>query len=276
MKIGKKEFANRGKTYIMGILNVTPDSFSDGGRYNRMDAALRHVETMLEEGMDILDVGGESTRPGYQELSVQEETDRVLPVVEAVKARFDVPVSLDTCKYQVAAAGIRAGADLINDIWGLKRDGGRMAALLADSGLPCCLMHNRENAEYGNFWEELKEDLRETLRIAENAGIARDRIMLDPGVGFGKTREHNLEVISGLGGLHELGCPLLLGASRKSVIGLTLDLPVTDRLEGTLVTTVFGVLAGCMFIRVHDVKENKRAVRMAEAILESGNGGRRS
>lgn len=276
MKTGRKEFANRGKTYIMGILNVTPDSFSDGGRYNRMDAALRRVETMLEEGMDILDVGGESTRPGYQELSVQEETDRVLPVVEAVKARFDVPVSLDTCKYQVAAAGIRAGADLINDIWGLKRDGGRMAALLADSGLPCCLMHNRETAEYGNFWEELKEDLRETLRIAENAGIARDRIILDPGVGFGKTREHNLEVLSGLGGLHELGCPLLLGASRKSVIGLTLDLPVTDRLEGTLVTTVFGVLAGCMFIRVHDVKENKRAVRMAEAILESGNGGRRS
>lgn len=276
MKIGKKEFANRGKTYIMGILNVTPDSFSDGGRYNSMDAALRHVETMLEEGMDILDVGGESTRPGYQELSVQEETDRVLPVVEAVKARFDVPVSLDTCKYQVAAAGIRAGADLINDIWGLKRDGGRMAALLADSGLPCCLMHNRKNAEYGNFWEELKEDLRETLRIAGNAGIARDRIILDPGVGFGKTREHNLEVLSGLSGLHELGCPLLLGASRKSVIGLTLDLPVTDRLEGTLVTTVFGVLAGCMFIRVHDVKENKRAVRMAEAILESGNGGRRS
>lgn len=270
MVIGGREFADSGKTYVMGILNVTPDSFSDGGRFNEMDRALWHVEEMIGDGMDILDIGGESTRPGYTLLSEEEETSRVAPVIEAVKKRFDVPVSLDTYKYKVAQAGIAAGADLINDIWGLKYDGGQMAETIAGSGLPCCLMHNRTKADYGNFLEDLAADLADTLRIAEAAGIRDDRIILDPGVGFGKTYENNLEVINHLDSLRIFNCPLLLGTSRKSVIGLTLDLPADERLEGTLVTTVFAVLSGCSFVRVHDVKANKRAIRMAEAILREG------
>ena len=268
MRIGGREFKDSHRTYIWGILNVTPDSFSDGGRYNRPDAALFQVERMLAEGMDVLDIGGESTRPGHTRISVSEEIERTAPVIEAVKARFDVPVSLDTYKYEVARAGAQAGADLINDIWGLKYDGGQMAAFLAESGLACCLMHNRRQAEYGDFLPELLADLKETLEIAREAGIARERILLDPGVGFAKSREQNLEVLAHLDSLHTLGCPFLLGASRKSVIGLTLELPVSERLEGTLVTTVLAVLAGCAHVRVHDVKENARAARMARAILE--------
>lgn len=273
MRIGTREFADQGKTYIMGILNVTPDSFSDGGRYNSLDRALYRVEEMIGEGMDILDMGGESTRPGYTFLSVQEETERVLPVLEAVKARFDIPVSLDTYKHEVAGEGIRAGADLINDIWGLRYDEGQMARLLAESGLPCCLMHNRKEAVYGDFLSDLKADLEETLRIAAQAGIREENIMLDPGVGFAKTTEQNLEVIANLHKLHELGRPILLGCSRKSVIGNTLKLPAGERVEGTLVTSVYAVMQGCSYVRVHDVKENRRAVDMAEAIQKGGDNG---
>ena len=267
MKIGGKEFQTQGKTYICGILNVTPDSFSDGGRFNRMDQALYHVEEMIGDGMDLLDIGGESARPGYTLISVQEEVERVVPVLEAVKARFDIPVSLDTYKYEVAREGIRAGADLINDIWGLRYDEGQMAALIARSGLPCCLMHNREAQIEGDFLPALLGELKEILELAQKAGIGKEQILLDPGVGFGKSYEQNLEVLANLDHMTGLGCPLLLGTSRKSVIGLTLDVPAGERLEGTLVTTVLAALAGCMFVRVHDVKENKRAVRMAEAIL---------
>lgn len=269
MKIGNREFQTKGHTYVMGILNLTPDSFSDGGRWNDMDRALFHVEEMLDEGADIIDIGGESTRPGYTMLSAGEEIERVVPVIRAVKERFDVPVSLDTYKPETAAAGIAAGADLINDIWGLKWDD-KMAGVIADGGLPCCLMHNRKNMTYFNFMRDVAADLAETLRIAERAGIARDRIILDPGVGFAKTYEQNLEVIRSLEVLQELGCPLLLGCSRKSVVGLTLDLPVEERLEGTLTTTVIAVMKGCMFVRIHDVKENVRAVRMTEAVLRGG------
>ena len=266
MKIGNKEFKTQGHTYVMGILNVTPDSFSDGGKWNDRDRALKHVEDMVAEGADIIDIGGESTRPGYTLLPEEEEIWRVVPVIEAVKAAFDVPVSLDTYKAQVAEAGIAAGADLINDIWGLKYDG-RMGEVIAKSGLPCCLMHNRRDKDYGNFMEDVAEDLRGTLMLAEAAGIGKEKIILDPGVGFAKSYEQNLEVVRGLGELGKLGLPLLLGCSRKSVIGLSLDLPADQRIEGTLVTTVFGVMAGCMFVRVHDVRENIRAIRMAEAIL---------
>ncbi len=280
MKIGNKQFDVENKTYVMGILNVTPDSFSDGGKFNRMDKALKHVEEMLAEGMDILDIGGESTRPGYTLLSDEEETERTVPIIEAVKKRFDVPISLDTYKANVARAGIAAGADLINDIWGLRyeMDPARqadtgcecdMARVIAESGLPCCLMHNRKEAVYENYMEDVKADLRETVAIAKRAGIAEDNIILDPGVGFGKTYENNLEIIQCLEQLKELGYPVLLGTSRKSVIGLTLDLPATERVEGTLVTTVFGVMKGCAFVRVHDIKENVRAIKMAEAILNS-------
>ena len=268
MQIGNRDFKVSGKTYVMGILNVTPDSFSDGGKWNRMDAALAHVEEMLKDGMDVLDIGGESTRPGYTLLSDEEETERVVPVIEAVKARFDVPVSLDTYKSRVAQAGIEAGADLINDIWGLKYDG-QMAKVIAESGLPCCLMHNRKDTDYRSFMQDVAADLADCLHLAECAGISQYKIILDPGVGFAKSYEQNLQVINNMEQLHVLGCPILLGTSRKSVIGLTLDLPASERLEGTLVTTVMAVMKGCMFVRVHDVKENVRAIRMAEAILYS-------
>lgn len=267
MKIGNKDFDTDKHTYIMGILNVTPDSFSDGGKFNQMDAALVHAEQMMEEGADIIDIGGESTRPGHVQISEEEEIERTAPIIEAVKNRFDVPVSIDTYKAKVAQAAVDAGADLVNDIWGLKYDE-KIAGVIAGSGVACCLMHNRDNHEYRNFMEDMKQDLRETIAIAKQAGIAEDKIMLDPGVGFGKTYENNLEVIDKLEELEELGYPLLLGTSRKSVIGLTLDLPVTERVEGTLVTTVLAVMKHYSFVRVHDVKENKRAILMAEAIRE--------
>ena len=267
MKIGDREFQTSGHTYVMGILNVTPDSFFDGGNWNELDRALYHVEEMVRSGADVIDIGGESTRPGSNVvISDQEEIQRVLPVVEAVKARFDLPVSLDTYKWVVAKAGIEAGIDLVNDIWGLKADD-NMAKLIAESGLPCCLMHNRKNAVYRDFMQEVSDDLRETLALAERVGIEKVKIILDPGVGFAKNYEQNLETIGHLEELKSLGCPLLLGCSRKSVIGLTLDLPVDQRLEGTLATTVVAVMKGCMFVRVHDVKENVRVIRMTEAIL---------
>ncbi len=269
MKIGGRDFLTSGHTYVMGILNVTPDSFSDGGKWNDRDSALKHVEEMVREGADVIDIGGESTRPGYTPLSAREEAARVVPIIEAVKAGFDVPVSLDTYKGEVAKAGIDAGADLINDIQGLKHDN-IIANVISRSGLPCCLMHNRREQNYGNFVEDVVKDLEGTLILAKKAGIKQDKIILDPGVGFAKTYEQNLEIIRRLERLHELGCPLLLGCSRKSVVGLTLDLPVNERLEGTLATTVIGVMKGCMFVRVHDVKENVRAIRMTEAILGGG------
>ena len=266
MIIGNKTFDTKHHGYIMGILNVTPDSFSDGGKFNTMDAALKQAERMIAEGADIIDIGGESTRPGYTLLSDEEEISRVVPAIEAVKKQFDIPVSVDTYKGNVAKAAISAGADLINDIWGLKYDD-IMAGVIAESGLPCCLMHNRKESDYKDFMQDMLSDLYETVQIAEKAGIADDKIILDPGVGFGKTYENNLEVINKLEQMHALGYPILLGTSRKSVIGLTLDLPTDERVEGTLVTTVMGVMKKCSFVRVHDVKENKRAIAMTEAIL---------
>ena len=267
MIIGGKEFDTEHQTYIMGILNVTPDSFSDGGRYSRLDAALSHAEKMIKEGADIIDVGGESTRPGHVQITDEEETERVAPIIEALKKEFDIPVSVDTYKSRVARSALTAGADLVNDIWGLKYDPD-MAAVIAESGAACCLMHNRESVDYVRFIPEFLDDMRECVRLADEAGIARDRILLDPGVGFGKTYEMNLEIISRLDIMHELKLPILLGTSRKSVIGLTLDLPAQEREEGTLVTTVFGVQKGCAFVRVHDVEKNKRAVKMTRALMQ--------
>ena len=267
MIIGSKEFDTKGKTYIMGILNVTPDSFSDGGKWNRMDAALDHVEQMLAGGMDVLDIGGESTRPGYTLISDQEEIDRVVPVIEAVKARFDVPISLDTYKSNVAKAGLTAGADLINDIWGLKYDP-EMARVIAEAGVACCLMHNRKAQDYKDFFPDMLDDLGQTLAIAEKAGIPRENILLDPGVGFAKSYENNLECVRRLPELiAAFDLPVLLGTSRKSMIGLALGLPADQRVEGTIATSVMAVMAGCMFVRVHDVQANKRAVQVTEAIV---------
>ena len=267
MRIGKKEFDTKNNTYIMGILNVTPDSFSDGGKFNNLDAALYHAEEMIKEGADIIDIGGESTRPGHVVITDEEEISRVTPVIEAVKARFDAPVSIDTYKGNVAEAALQAGADLVNDIWGFKHDR-KVAQLTAQYGAACCLMHNKAEAVYENFLEDMVKDMEECVRIAREAGVADDKIILDPGVGFGKTYEMNLEAIHHVDVLHRLGFPVLLGTSRKSVIGLTLDLPADQRVEGTLVTTVMGVMKGCSFVRVHDIKENKRAIQMTKAILE--------
>lgn len=276
MKIGNREFKDRGETYIWGILNVTPDSFSDGGAHNTVDGALRAVEQMIAEGADVIDLGGESTRPGYTLLPEEEEMERILPVIRAIKKRFDVPLSIDTYKSAVAGAALEEGADCINDIWGLKWDGS-MAEMLARYQTPCCLMHNRRNIGYqnpvsnvvSNVVFDVVSDLKETLRMAEEAGIKKNKIILDPGIGFAKSFEENKHLIKHMEALGELGCPLLLGTSRKSVIGLALELPVTERLEGTLVTTVFAVLKGYSHVRVHDVKENKRAIAMAQAILKA-------
>ena len=266
MKIGNRVFDTETKTYIMGILNVTLDSFSDGGKFNHMDAALAHAEEMIRDGADIIDVGGESTRPGYTKISDQEEIERTVPVIEALKKNFDVPVSIDTYKSEVAKATVAAGADLVNDIWGLKYDE-QMAQVIADHHVACCLMHNRKNTEYKSFMKDMLDDLSETISIAKNAGIEDDKIILDPGVGFAKSYENNLEAIAKVDRLMELGYPVLLGTSRKSVIGLTLDLPSDQRVEGTMVTSVYAVQKKCAFVRVHDVKENARAIRMMNAIL---------
>ncbi len=268
MEIGKYHLNLEHQGYIMGILNVTPDSFSDGARYQSLDAALFQAERMIAEGAAIIDIGGESTRPGHEKITDEEETARVVPVIEAVKERFDVPVSLDTYKYAVAKAGLAAGADMINDIWGLKWDG-HLAALLAESGAVCCLMHNRKQMDYKDYLTDFMEDMRETLRIADEAGIRREKIMLDPGVGFAKTFEQNLSIIKHLDILNEFGLPILLGASRKSVIGTALDLPVDEREEGTMTATVMGRMKGATVFRVHDVKKNYRAMKMAEAILSA-------
>jgi dihydropteroate synthase len=266
MKIGNHEFDIKNKTYIMGILNVTPDSFSDGGRFNEMDSALFHAEEMIRDGADIIDVGGESTRPGHTVITDGEEIERVVPVIERITAEFNVPVSIDTYKSRVAEAALDAGAVLVNDIWGLKKDP-KMADIIAARNAVCCLMHNRQNTDYTDFVSDVMNDLNDSLKLAETAGISREKIILDPGVGFAKSYEQNLQIINNVDKLCEMGYPVLLAASRKSVIGLTLDLPKDQRLEGTLATTVMGVMKGCAFVRVHDIKENKRAILMTEAIL---------
>lgn len=266
MIIGNRVFDAEHRTYIMGILNVTPDSFSDGGKFNQMDAALYHAEEMIRDGADIVDVGGESTRPGHTVISDDEEISRVAPVIEAIKSRFDIPVSIDTYKGKVTEAALKAGADLVNDIWGFKFDH-KVAELTAQYGAACCLMHNRSEPTYQDYLNDVVADLKECVRIAKDVGISDDKIILDPGVGFGKTYQMNLEIINHVDVLHSLGFPILLGTSRKSVIGQTLNLPTDQRVEGTLATTVVGVLKGSAFVRVHDIKENKRVIQMTEAIM---------
>ncbi|MGL4850529.1 MAG: dihydropteroate synthase [Clostridium sp.] len=266
MKIGNKEFCLNERTYIMGILNVTPDSFSDGGKFNSLEKAKARVEEMIKEGADIIDVGGESTRPGYTEVSVKDEIDRVVPIIKMIKENFDVEVSIDTYKSEVAIEAIKAGASIINDIWGFKKDK-NMAKVCADSNVVCVLMHNREDIPYNDLMRDIKEDLIESINLALDAGVKRENIILDPGIGFAKTLDQNLETMNNVDKIKELGFPVLLGTSRKSMIGLTLDLPKDERLEGTLATTVLGIIKGCEFVRVHDIKENKRVCVMTDTIL---------
>lgn len=278
MKIGNREFDLENQVYIMGILNVTPDSFSDGGKWNQLDDALYHVEEMVKQGMDLLDIGGESTRPGYTLLSEAEEIERVVPVIEAVKARFEIPVSIDTYKGAVAEAAAGAGADLLNDIWGFayeRRGLGQaeaksaMAEVAVKYHLPVCLMHNRAKAEYTDYLQDVAADLLESVEIAVSAGVPKEQIILDPGFGFAKDYRQNLVLMKHLEVVTGLGYPVLLGTSRKSMIGLTLNLPAGEREEGTLATTVMGIEKGCSIIRVHNVQANVRAAKMTQAILQA-------
>lgn len=266
MRIGNREFDVARHTYIMGILNVTPDSFSDGGRFERYDLAMEHAQQLIADGTDILDIGGESTRPGHVQISIQEEIERVVPIVEAAKKNFDTPISIDTYKSEVAKEALKAGADLVNDIWGFQYDK-KMAELVKQYNVACCLMHNKSKPLYSDFLKDMYTEMENCVKTARTAGIAEDKILLDPGIGFGKTYQMNLDVMKHLDMFHGLGYPLLLGTSRKSMIGLTLDLPADEREEGTLVTTVMAVQNRYGFVRVHDVKKNIRAIKMTEAIL---------
>ena len=287
--IGDKRFETGKKTYIMGILNVTPDSFSDGGRYVSVDNAVNAVEKMVADGADIIDIGGESTRPGHTQITAEEEIDRVVPVIRAVKDRIDVPISIDTYKYDVAKEAIAAGAEMLNSIWGFSKDE-RLAELVAKTGVSVCIMHNRDEIfsldgspegkdmtdpdreKTGNnisddlFMDTVMADLGVSLKIAEKYGIDKDRIIIDPGVGFGKTQEQNLIVIKYIKRLVDTGYPVLMAASRKSVIGYVLGTPVDEREEGTLAITLYAASQGCGMVRVHDVVKNARALRMWESV----------
>ncbi len=268
MKIGNREFDTANNVYLMGILNVTPDSFSDGGRFNHIDAAMFHAEQMILAGTDILDIGGESTRPGYTPISVSEEINRVLPVLEKLKTNFDIPLSLDSYKSEVVQA---AGQyiDMVNDIWGFRYDKThRMAEVTAKLNIPCCLMHNRKEHYYKDFWSDFMKDMREILDIAQSAGIKQDNIILDGGVGFQKTYEENLMVLNRTKDLCALGCPVMIAASNKSVVGLSIDKPVADRIFGTVATSVVGVMKGASFLRVHDIAANLDAIKMTKSIME--------
>lgn len=266
MKIGNREFDIKNGAYIMGILNVTPDSFSDGGKFYSVDNALFHVEKMIEAGVDIIDVGGESTRPGHIQISDQEEIDRVLPVIEKIKNNFDIPVSLDSYKSEVINA-LKTNIDLVNDIWGLKYDP-KMASLISETGLPCCLMHNRKKLDYTDFWNDFISDMKETINIAKKSGISDDKIILDAGVGFQKEYEHNLIAVNRADELCKLGYPVLIATSKKRFIGASTGKETENRTAGTLATTVIGLMKGATFFRVHDVDENVDAIKVTKSVLE--------
>jgi dihydropteroate synthase len=254
------------RTLVMGILNVTPDSFSDGGMYNTKDRALQRVREMIENGADLIDIGGESTRPGFQPVPAEEEMERVIPVIEAIRKEYDIPLSIDTYKAQVAKAAIEAGADIVNDIGGLQFDPD-MARTVAELDAPVIIMHNRQEPVQGAFLPVWIADMHKALQIAFQAGINPDRIILDPGIGFGKTYEQNLLAMKHLDRLCGLGYPVLLGTSRKSIVGKTLDLPVEERVEGTAATVTLGIAKGVSIVRVHDVKQMVRVTRMTDAML---------
>jgi dihydropteroate synthase len=255
------------RTIIMGILNVTPDSFSDGGRFNRVEEALAQAYRMAEQGADIIDIGGESTRPGHQEVSVEEELKRVMPVIQILKKEhsFKLPISIDSYKAAVAEAALDAGVEMLNDVWGLKKDNA-IGAVAAQYKVPICLMHNRNNTDYVDLLPDIIADLEESLALAHQAGIEDSAIIIDPGIGFGKNLAQNLEVMRRLSELCCLGYPLLLGTSRKSMIGKTLDLPADQRLEGTAATVACGIASGVAIVRVHDVLEMKRVAIMTDAM----------
>lgn len=273
IKIGQRKFASGQHTYVCGILNVTPDSFSDGGHYTRTEAAIKRAEQMLEEGAELLDIGGESTRPGFCGVDAEEETHRVIPVLRALKLRgYPIPVSVDTSKWQVAAEALSAGADMINDVRGFRADS-RMAETVAQSGAAVCLMHDLNIVE-ADAYDQVRRELAQSLEIALRHGIGSERIILDPGIGFGKTVEQNLTLMRRASELRSLGCPILLGVSRKSSIGVAQSTDgvadsVDQRLYGTLAANLFAAYQGVEFVRVHDVLAHVKALRVLEKILQA-------
>ena len=254
------------KTYIMGILNVTPDSFSDGGDFTNVEIAVKHAKEMIEEGADIIDVGGESTRPGHKFVSSQEEIKRIAPVIKVLKNNIDVPISIDTYKSQVAEEALKLGVDMVNDVWGLTYDED-MASVIGKYDASVCIMHNQEGTNYEkDIMESIKDFLQNSIDKALNAGIKKEKIVLDPGIGFGKTFEQNLEVLKRLNELKTLGYPILLGTSRKSVLGNIVGGEPKERVEATVATTVCGIRDGVEIVRVHDVKENLQAAKIADKL----------
>ena len=272
-RIGRTFFAWGTRTFVMGIVNVTPDSFSGDGLLGRdrdpLRAAVAQAQAMIADGADILDVGGESTRPGHDPVDTAEEQRRVVPVIAAIRAELpDAPISVDTTKRDVAVAALDAGADLINDVWGVAPDNAQLR-LAADRGVPIVLMHNRAEPVYADVIPEVLADLRSAVGRALEAGVLEDAIIIDPGFGFGKTPEHNLALLRHLADFRSLGRPVLLGTSRKSTLGRVLDLPPEERLEATIATTALAAAAGVDIVRVHDVRPNARAARMVDAILRA-------
>lgn len=255
------------RTLVMGILNVTPDSFSDGGRYNNLETAVAHAHRMVEEGADIIDLGGESTRPGHKPVSVEEELERVIPVLEILVREIDVPISIDTTKAPVARRALEVGAHMINDQWSLRADPD-MASVVAQYQVPLVMMHNQHDTVYRDLIGDMVQFFRESIAMAEEAGISRENIIIDPGIGLlGKDFEQNLELMRRLRELDCLGLPVLLGTSRKSMIGKVLDLPADQRVEGTAATVALGIAHGADIVRVHDVKEMVRVARMTDAMV---------
>lgn len=255
------------KTYIMGILNVTPDSFSDGGDFVNVENAVLHAKTMIAQGAHMIDVGGESTRPGFSEVSEEEEIRRVVPVIKRLREETEAIISIDTTKPEVAKAAIENGAHIINDIWGLQKDP-KMIEVAAKYQVPVIIMHNQNNTDYKeDMIEEIKRFLQESIKIAIAGGLKEENIILDPGVGFGKTSEQNMELMASLKEIRDLGYPVLLGTSRKSMIGKILDVPPKDRVSGTVATTVMGIMQGMDIVRVHDVLENAQAAKVTDAIM---------
>lgn len=267
LRCGPREIALGDESRVVGIVNVTPDSFSDGGRFAGVDEAVAQGLKLVAEGAAMLDLGGQSTRPGYEEISADEEIARVTPVIAALSRQIVIPISIDTYRPEVARAALAAGAQVVNDIHGFQRSG-ELAAITAEAGAAAILMHNEPGFRDrpGDTMENIAAFLARSIEIATRAGVEADRIILDPGVGFGKTQEQNLQILARIGELRSLGFPVLIGASRKSTIGNVLNLPVGERLEGTLATTALVVWQQVEFIRVHDVAANARAARMAAAI----------
>ncbi|XXM71890.1 dihydropteroate synthase [Lysinibacillus sphaericus] len=269
IKCGNYELDYSTKTLIMGILNVTPDSFSDGGSYDSVQKAAARAKEMVEEGADIIDVGGESTRPGHIPVTADEEISRVVPIIKALVKEVNVPISIDTYKAETARAAVEAGAHIINDVWGAKKDP-LMAGVAAEKGVPIILMHNRANKEYDVFMRDAVQDLQESISLVKKAGVKDDQIILDPGIGFAKSFEQNLEMMRNVDILVSLGYPVLYATSRKRVIGHVLDLPVEERMEGTGATVCWGIQKGCQLVRVHDVKEMARMAKMTDALMGKG------